>query len=200
MANTQHLSKIFLSASIPDPERNRIYYDTADIMAIRDAVRALATVIIPHSKLVWGGHPSITPLIRYVLQRLGRNVQDHVILYQSLFFEKGFIDDNKVFEHVIYTERYPTIKESIAHMRERMLSEHRFDAAVFIGGMEGIIEEYEIFKEKHPKALIIPVASTGAAARILYENLDEPFGVILKNSYAYMALFRELLLDNHNNI
>ena len=59
MAKIQHLRKIFLSASIPDPERDRIYYDTADIVAIRDAVRALATVIIPHSKLIWGGHPSM---------------------------------------------------------------------------------------------------------------------------------------------
>lgn len=195
MAKTQHLSTIFLSASIPDPERDRIYYDTADIVAIRDAVRALATVIIPHSKLVWGGHPSITPLIRYVLQRLGRNVQDHVILYQSLFFERGFIDDNEVFEHVIYTEKYPTRKESISYMRERMLSEHKFDAAVFIGGMEGIRDEYEIFKEKHPNALIIPVASTGAATKILHERLDAPYGEKLKNDYAYMALFREILLN-----
>lgn len=195
MAKTQHLSTIFLSASIPDPERDRIYYDTADIVAIRDAVRALATVIIPHSKLVWGGHPSITPLIRYVLQRLGRNVQDHVILYQSLFFERGFIDDNEAFEHVIYTEKYPTRKESISYMRQRMLSEHKFDAAVFIGGMEGIRDEYEIFKEKHPNALIIPVASTGAAAKILHERLDAPYGEKLKNDYAYMALFREILLN-----
>jgi len=195
MAKTQHLSTIFLSASIPDPERDRIYYDTADIVAIRDAVRALATVIIPHSKLVWGGHPSITPLIRYVLQRLGRNVQDHVILYQSLFFERGFIDDNGAFEHVVYTEKYPTRKESISYMRSRMLSEHRFDAAVFIGGMEGIRDEYEIFKEKHPNALIIPVASTGAAAKILHEILDAPYGEKLKNDYAYMALFREILLN-----
>ncbi len=37
---------IFLSASIPDPNRNEKYFNSADISAIRDAVRALATVII----------------------------------------------------------------------------------------------------------------------------------------------------------
>lgn len=195
MATAQYLNKIFLSASIPDPERNKIYYDTADIVAIRDAVRALATVVIPRSRLIWGGHPSITPLIRYVLQRIGAQVQDHVTLYQSLFFERDFPKDNEVFEHKVHTARYPTKEESIAHMRERMLSEHKFEAAVFIGGMEGIIEEYEIFKAKHPEALIVPVASTGAAARILYERLNAPFGDKLKNEYAYMALFREILSD-----
>ncbi|MGQ3012111.1 MAG: hypothetical protein ACT6QS_00240 [Flavobacteriales bacterium] len=195
MARTQRLNKVFLSASIPDPQRNRIYYDTADIVAIRDAVRALATVVIPQSKLIWGGHPSITPLIRYVLQRMGTNVQDHVTLYQSLFFEKDFLKDNESFEHRIYTDSHETKEKSIAYMREKMLSEHKFDAAVFIGGMEGIIEEYEIFKGKHPKALIIPVASTGGAAKILYERLNAPFGDKLKNQYAYMALFRDLFSD-----
>ena len=170
-----------------------MYYDTADIVAIRDAVRALATVVIPRSVLVWGGHPSITPLIRYVLQRMGTNVQNHVTLYQSRFFENDFPEDNEAFEHTIYTDRRQTKDESIAHMRERMLSEHKFDAAVFIGGMEGIRDEYEIFKAKHPEALIIPLASTGAAAKILYESLSAPFGKKLKNDYAYMALFRELL-------
>ena len=65
----QDLNKIFLSASIPFPERDRKFYDTADIVAIRDAVRALATVVIPRAHLVWGGHPSITPLIRFVLEK-----------------------------------------------------------------------------------------------------------------------------------
>ena len=43
----QHLNKVFLSASIPYPDRDKKFYDTADIVAIRDAVRALATVVIP---------------------------------------------------------------------------------------------------------------------------------------------------------
>jgi hypothetical protein len=43
----QQLNKIFLSASIPLPERDPQYLGTADIIAIRDAVRALATVVYP---------------------------------------------------------------------------------------------------------------------------------------------------------
>ena len=55
-------------------------------------------------------------------------------------------------------------------MRERMISENEFAAAVFIGGMEGIKAEYDMFISKHPTALILPIASTGAATKLIYEN------------------------------
>ncbi len=35
----------------------------------------------------------------------------------------------------------------------------------FIGGMEGVEEEYKMFIRKHPHAIILPIASTGAAAK-----------------------------------
>ena len=41
MATEKRLNNIFLSASIPSPDRDRQFYDTADIIAIRDAVKAL---------------------------------------------------------------------------------------------------------------------------------------------------------------
>jgi hypothetical protein len=43
--------------------------------------------------------------------------------------------------------------------------------------------------------LILPIASTGAAAQILYENHQQEFDKRLQDDYAYMALFRDLLND-----
>ena len=63
------MKNIFLSASIPLPERHPKYYNTADIIAIRDAVIALASVVIDKHRIIWGGHPSITPLINFVIER-----------------------------------------------------------------------------------------------------------------------------------
>ena len=60
---TKDVKNIFLSASIPLPSRDAKYIETADIIAIRDAVIALTTVVLPHHRIIWGGHPSITPLI-----------------------------------------------------------------------------------------------------------------------------------------
>ena len=59
-----NLKKIFLSASIPLADRDPKYFDTADNTAIRDAVIALARIVLPKAELVWGGHLSITPLIK----------------------------------------------------------------------------------------------------------------------------------------
>ena len=68
---TEQLRNIFLSASIPLKERHPRYYDTADIVAIRDAVISLASVVLPKHRLIWGGHSSITPIIYYVMEKFG---------------------------------------------------------------------------------------------------------------------------------
>jgi hypothetical protein len=62
--------RVFLSASIPLPSRNATYFNTADIVAIRDAVRALTIVVIEQkAQLVFGGHPAISPMIRLQIAR-----------------------------------------------------------------------------------------------------------------------------------
>lgn len=192
---TKDLAKIFLSASIPYKDRDRQYYDTADIVAIRDAVRALATVVIPKAHLIWGGHPSITPLIRYVMDRMQADLKQHVTLYQSLYFEDKFPKDNFAFENVILTPKQETVAQSVQIMRERIFQENAFSAGIFIGGMEGIQVEYEMFIAANPDAIIIPIASTGGAAKILYDSIDNLTDERLVNDYAYMALFRNILND-----
>lgn len=193
MATEKRLNNIFLSASIPSPDRDRRFYDTADIIAIRDAVKALASVVIPNANLIWGGHPSITPLIKHVLEQTNIDVNEHMILYQSLFLEDEFIKDNSTFRNIIFTPKQKTHKESIDSMRLKMIGENMFSVGVFIGGMEGIFDEYKLFKEKHPGALIIPLASTGGASRILCEEIQFEHKERLINDYAYMVLFRDLL-------
>lgn len=188
------VKNIFLSASIPLQERHTKYYGSADVIAIRDAVIALATTVLPHHRIVWGGHPSITPLINYVMEKIGLNIQEHVKLYQSLWFEDQFPEDNDKFKNIIYTEKSNDIPSSIRLMRTQMFLENDFSAAVFIGGMEGVEDEYEIFKAKFSKAVIIPLASTGAAAKIIYDRLDEKNEAFLSD-YAYMSVFQKYLLN-----
>lgn len=206
MARNNEMKNIFLSASIPLPERDSKYIDTADIIAIRDAVIALTIVVLPHHRLVWGGHPSITPLVYYVMKKLNLNIQEHVTIYQSKFFEKYFPEDNNKFNNVILTDVIDNDRDkSLLHMRERMLDEFEFSAAVFIGGMEGIegdkekgIEgEYKMFIDRHPQALILPIASTGAATKIIYNNLlpEEQKNERFLKDYGYMSLFQKFLME-----
>ncbi len=52
-----------------------------------------------------------------------------------------------------------------------MLSRDDLDAAVFIGGMEGVLAEYHLFTEFHPSSKVLVVAAPGGAARELAMQL-----------------------------
>jgi len=194
----EQLSNIFLSASIPLPERDPMYIDSADIIAIRDAVIALTDVVIPRFRLVWGGHPSITPLVYQIVhkrEKEGENlIQKHVKLFQSRFFENTFPDDNYKFENVTLIESTGERDSSLLAMRRAMFNFGEFYAGIFLGGMEGVVEEFNLFREFHPNAKLIPVASTGAASEIIYnemENKDER----LLNDYSYLSIFKDYLIQ-----
>lgn len=185
------LKKIFLSASIPLADRDPKYFDTADNTAIRDAVIALSRIVLPKAELVWGGHPSITPLIRAVLEKQKLQISEYVTLYQSNFFLKKFPSDNKFFEKLIITDELKDQEESLGLMRKKMIVENNFCAAIFIGGMDGVENEYKLFKEAHPDVPVFPIASTGAASRILY--FQEKFtNERLLTDFCYLPLFDEL--------
>lgn len=196
MAGSNKMKNIFLSASIPLQKRDPEYIETADIIAIRDAVIALTTVVLPYHRLIWGGHPSITPLVYYVMEKLKLNIQEHITLYQSRFFEKYFPEDNNKFENIVFTDVVDNDREkSLLYMRHKMLDESEFSAGIFIGGMEGVEEEYEMFVKKHPKALALPIASTGAAAKKIYDERFTDKNERLVKDYAYMSLFQKYLIN-----
>ena len=53
---------IFLSASVPTPERE--FFGTENIFAIREAIIAFTTVCVQYGiRFYFGGHPAITPLV-----------------------------------------------------------------------------------------------------------------------------------------
>ena len=161
------VNAIFLSASIPVLGRGN-YYQTADPFLIQLAVRELLTLALGRRRIVWGGHPAITPMVWAVCEDLGLRYVDSVVLYQSRFFEELFPEENKRFANVTFTEAAERDKDaSLLAMRREMLSRVDLEAAVFIGGMEGLFGEYSLFKELHPSAKIVAVASPGGAARQL---------------------------------
>jgi hypothetical protein len=162
---------IFLSASIPLPHRDPKYLETADAAAIRDSIHALVSVVLPGTQIVFGGHPSITPHVRLLVRGMTPQVREHVILYQSLFFKNQLPPEVSEFEEVRFTDAVDgDLDASLARMRGAMISAHDFDAGVFLGGMEGVEIEHDIFRRLHPDKPAYPVASAGAAARILSEK------------------------------
>lgn len=189
---------IFLSASIPLPERDPKFINSADISAIRDSVNALTKYVVPKAHLIWGGHPSITPLIKYTLDQLEYDVKNYVTLYQSRLFEKYFPKDNESFANIKLINSVDDDREkSLCAMRKAMLQDKKFIAGIFIGGMEGVIDEMKLFQKYHPDTPIFPIATTGAAALEIYNMspivYPEEFKGELKHNYAYLSLFIKLL-------
>lgn len=184
---------IFLSAGVPDPKRGPEYAATADTVAITAAVSALVHVTLGRRLLVWGGQPAITPMIWVVAEDIGVDYGRWVRLYQSRHFQDEFPEDNERFQNVTYTDDVEKDREkSLLAMRERMFSDHQFKAAVFIGGMGGIIDEFELFRRLQPNAAVVPVMSTGGAALKVAERLPR-LDADLSNDLDYVALFHRHL-------
>jgi hypothetical protein len=161
---------IFLSASVPAIGRGN-FFETADPFLIQTAVREFVSVALGRRLIIWGGHPAITPMVWAVCEDLGVSFANAVVLYQSKFF-KIFPEENKRFNNVVYVDAVDGNREqSLLRMRKDMLARNDLESAVFIGGMEGVLEEHDLFRQFHPKANVLPVPAAGGAARQLAEKL-----------------------------
>ena len=190
---------IFLSAGVPDRRRGKKYFDTADPIAIGAAVSALVFVTLGRRVLVWGGQPAITPMIWTAAADMGVDYGAWVHLYQSRFFEEDFPAENARFQNVTFIDPVQNDRHvndsdlSLAEMRRRMLQDFEFEAGVFVGGMEGVEIEFDLFRTNHPKAVVLPIASTGGASLLVAERLDPRPSPELLNSIDYIGiLHREL--------
>ena len=82
---------------------------------------------------------------------------------------------------------------SLLEMRTQMIRDNQFVAAFFIGGMEGVEVEYKMFTSYHKGTNIFPIASTGAAAKRIYDASPDRFDKRLVTELTYTSLFKELL-------
>ncbi len=179
---------IFLSASIPDPRRPT-FVGPGDVAAIGAAIKALLYVTIGRRRLVFGGHPAITSLVWAYAAASGIDFQPWVRLFQAKRFEKEFVAEVRKFADVELTPEIGALDEDLQHMRRRMFRAQPIDAAIFIGGMQGVIDE-EAMLPDHVRR--VALASTGGAALRIAEArglIDEEARFRLD----YIGLFSELL-------
>ena len=59
-------------------------------------------------------------------------------------------------------------------MRKEMINSQPFAAGIFIGGMDGLKEEWDLFQQTHPHVPAFPVASTGGERATALDELDAP--------------------------
>lgn len=176
---------IFLSASVPLQARAPIYHVLDNqVDWIEEAVIAVARAVLgQRGQLVFGAHPSISPLVAMVAGEYIEPVP-RVHIYQSRAYE-GYIPDETsamvraglAVMHWIDAadgERFnpsmrgqPQCQASLRAMREAMLRETAPAAMVGIGGMEGVEDEAELFADLRPGQPIFLLQSTGGATRLL---------------------------------
>ena len=167
--------QIFLSASFPSGERGQ-QVAPFDAGGIADAVTALVRAIfLSGGRLVFGGHPTITPLVLLIgveLEAAGR-----VDIFQSRWFEDQVTPETqRLVESGVgelhWTDRRESLDESLHVMRDEMLMSTSPVAAVFVGGMSGIEEEFRAFGDAHPSVPRLALMGPGgAAARLPIEDV-----------------------------
>jgi len=117
-----------------------------------------------------------------------------VRLFQTKFFAKeDFPEENKHFANVTYVDPVDNdLAMSLLAMRTSMFQSAEFDAAVFVGGMEGVIDEHTLFSQIHPKAKCIVIKETGGAARSLAATLNYTVPADIGPLDFMRLLYREL--------
>lgn len=166
------MGRVFLSAGVPVPGRGD-FFESANPFLIQFAVRELLTVCLGRRTIVWGGHPAITPMVWAVCEGLGVEYSSAVKLYQSKLFKDVFPEENLRFKNVIYVPAVGSdLQKSLYRMRRAMLR-GKYEAGVFIGGMNGILDEFEMFKALHPEAKVVALSAPGGASMQLARKLGQ---------------------------
>lgn len=181
---------VFLSASFPQPGRAE-NFAPSDPAALADAVTAVARAVLHRdARLICGGHPTITPLLLYVASEYGWHHQ--LIVYQSERFRDLVPDETwrlsqNGYGELRFTPTVGEIGEDLHVMRQEAFTTDDYRGAVFIGGMEGIIDEHNLFAELQPEAHRFGLSGPGGAAaelpRTLASNVD-----LASRRYAAVAL------------
>jgi hypothetical protein len=195
---------IFISASVPDPNR---WAGDFDAFEITEAVTALTSAFISAgADIVTAAHPTIAPLIITVARRLPEleRHRHRIWLYQSEFF-RGKLPAattqlmRESLVRVTWTsivagaDGEPDRDGSLRAMRKQMLHEQEPSAAVFVGGMEGIFDEHQMLSTTRPQAALYPLRAPGGEAANLpaTEDLEAELGT--SRLYPYLA---DLLVDD----
>lgn len=191
------MNELFLSASIP--VHGRKFFEGSDPTLIHAAVRAFAILALGRRHIVWGGHPSITPMIWAACEYLGVEYAHCATLYQSTHFAELFPEENRFFKNVRYIEKRENEAESIRAMRMAMMERSGIAGAVFIGGMEGVEEESSIFRELHANKPCLFLLAPGGAAGYLANTTSNNFGQ-RPDSTDFTAIFTKVFGINTSEV
>ena len=181
---------IFLSASLPyRPPWDKV----AEPVEIQEAIVSIARAVFARGgRLLFGGHPSVSPLIADIAgeyyQVDSRRTIRPIVTVQSEFFkeilpQKTWDLHTMGWSAIEWTPKAEDRDKSLAVMRKAMLGMDDLGrdiaqrnrlrppvAMIAVGGMEGIRDEAAMFLQAHPTRSVFLLKTPGAAAAILTEH------------------------------
>lgn len=186
------MKKIFLSASIPSIGRE--YFEESNPLLIREAVVAFTRVCMEYNiEFYFGGHPAISPLVYQIAKNYLGDRDAPIRIYQSAWFKDKTPEEIKYYGNIVWTPKCENVGASVQLMRRQMFEENKDTCcAVFIGGMNGIIDEAEKVSTLFPGVKLLPIASTGCASATVYKNLGI-HDADMESNIVYLKAFRKLL-------
>lgn len=158
---------VFLSASFPSGERGKAVAP-CDPSGVADAVTALVRAVLSRNgKLLFGGHPTITPLVLAIA--LEHRSKHSVDVFQSEWFRDRITPETQRladlgYGEIHWTEKHDDLDRTLSTMRQQMLDFGHVAGAVFVGGMDGIEEEHRMVGQMLPGIPRMPMRGPGGAA------------------------------------
>jgi DNA-binding NtrC family response regulator len=172
---------VMLSASLP---QNLV--GTSRAQELLDIIVAMVGgVLSANGTLVFGGHPSVTPLVHRVARSFSFK-DPKVRLFQLRRFQKDLpneVYDDGVFGKVVWvgseSDDTSDREKDLAEMREEMAKVSR--AAIFLGGkteqnygrIPGIRDEYQRFINHHKEGPAYLLGGLGGEALRIIQSLEE---------------------------
>lgn len=205
---------VFLSAGLQDPsglsperERREHAYlkPPSDPERVRRAVYQIARHLFASGfGVVFGGHPEITPIVLETARAAPGNTRV-VAVFQSRFFESKIPPATYEMANwsrgaLLWTPAAADRDESLRRMREDMIGALPYVGAVFAGGLSGVADEHDLFRQRWPVAPCFAVASTGGASGVLLKRHGAPTGThvtrdVLESQRAYPVVARRIAAD-----
>ncbi|SDC44504.1 hypothetical protein SAMN05444679_10384 [Variovorax sp. CF079] len=194
------------------PFLNQRYVGRARPDRIRAAISALTRVALNHElRLVFGAHPAISPMVLQAARDMRAQAKSIVIFQSAVYagrlaqstlalaqWDAGVLIMTADQKESASSRRNP---KSLEFMRKAMVRVPGLLGAVFVGGMQGVEREAQLFQKAHPRKKRYAIASTGSAAESLADDdpnafrgtLSDPS--LLADMRSYSVVARRIVLD-----
>lgn len=183
--NARRSGSIFISASyVDDSQLGEGGYKSIDRIALKRSIQALVycySIFYTEGYIIFGGHPSINLFIYTIARSL--SITSRVKIYQSEFFDGSIPSDAYLFRDTGGQDcfcKIPVNKQqpnnraaALLDMRKAMLKDcDNYVAAFFMGGKQGVEEEYALFRGQETIPLIPLKVTGGASDRLTSYNIN----------------------------